>query len=239
MLGFAAIGLYLFYFVYRYNMLFVYNINVDTKGLVYPRALQHLFVGLYIAELCLIGLFAIKAGEIGALISLILMILLLVFTAVYHISLNAALTPLLNYLPKSLVAEERHLLEIENGASNGAGAKELDPAPHKKPNFLTKFLKPHIYSDYQTLRRLVPREFADIAYDESVARDAYFHPAVTSRTPLLWIPRDPMGVSRQEVQETGKVIPITDEGAHLDEKNKIVWDIEGARPPIYEEKIYY
>lgn len=49
-LGFAAIGLLLFYFAYRYNLLFVSNAVIDTKGLVYPRALQHLFVGLYVAE---------------------------------------------------------------------------------------------------------------------------------------------------------------------------------------------
>jgi calcium permeable stress-gated cation channel len=36
-LGFAAVGLYFFYFAYRYNMLFVSNANVDTKGRIYPR----------------------------------------------------------------------------------------------------------------------------------------------------------------------------------------------------------
>ncbi len=39
-LGFAAIGLYLFYFAYRYNLLYVSNADIDTKGMIYPRALQ-------------------------------------------------------------------------------------------------------------------------------------------------------------------------------------------------------
>ena len=43
-------------------MLFVYNADIDTKGAVYPRALQQVFVGLYIAEACLIGLFALASG---------------------------------------------------------------------------------------------------------------------------------------------------------------------------------
>ncbi|TKA69562.1 hypothetical protein B0A49_06414 [Cryomyces minteri] len=260
-LAFAAIGLWFFYFAYRYNLLFVSNANIDTKGLVYPRALQQLFVGLYVAELCLIGLFAIKAGTPGAIGPLILMIILLVFTALYHISLNAAIDPLMKYLPKSLDAEERRLLDIENGGetgtlvddesgyrkehlgvqnarTHGADAEGLGPAPHKKPNFLTKFLRPDVYTDYATMRRLVPKDVV-VQYEPEIERDAYFNPAIKSRTPLLWIPRDAAGVSRQEVNDTSKVIPITDEGAFFDEKNRITWDAEGGRPPIWEPKVYY
>lgn len=246
-LFFAGVGLWLFWFAYRYNILFVYDINIDTKGLVYPRALQQLFVGLYIAEICLIGLFAIKAGNHGALGPLILMILLLVFTALYNVALNSALTPLLNYLPKSLEAEEQSLLGIENGvasddqppdgepstekqvaAATATPSKTLPPAPHKKPSVITKFLRPDLYTDYATMRRLVPRDFANIEYEPEVERDAYYPPAVRTKPMLLWIPRDPAGVSAQEVADTSKVIPITDEGCYLDEKNNMVWDEESA-----------
>ena len=166
------------------------------------------------------------------------------------------------YLPKSLQAEEESLLALEDGNTNGDSVTDkkglqatasdkltgdsidtngqgLPPAPHKKPNFITKFLSPHVYTDYQTLRRLVPRGFAEIAYPAEVERDAYYHPAISSPTPLLWIPRDEMGVSRQECRHSSKVIPMTDEGASFDEKGKMVWDHESGRPPIYEEKIYY
>ncbi|KAK4494736.1 hypothetical protein PRZ48_014092 [Zasmidium cellare] len=252
-LGFATIGLALFYFAYRYNLLFVSNAVIDTKGLVYPRALQHLFVGLYVAEVCLIGLFAIATGtSVGALGPLILMIIFLVFTALYQISLNSAMGPLLTYLPKSLDAEEQRLLNADSGvpeeghytegsakeAHTTNGTHELGPAPHKKPNFFVKWLRPDIYTDYETMRRLVPKDIA-IRYTQQAEDTAFFNPAITSETPLLWIPRDPMGISRQEVHDTSKVIPITDDGAYLDEKNKICWDAEGGRPPIYEEKIYY
>ena len=260
-LAFAAIGLSLFYLAYRYNILYVYNSNIDTKGVIYPRALQHLFVGLYIAELCIIGLFAIKAGD-GALGPLILMIAFLIFTALYNIALNSAIKPLIDYLPKSLAAEEQRLLardrngdipddqlkHSESTEKHAAGpshqtsgtTNSLGPAPHKKPNMITKFLKPHIYQDYATMRRLVPHQFAEIVYDPKTERDAYYPPGVTSEVPLLWVPRDPAGVSTQEVRHSSKVIPITDEGAHLDEKNKIVWDTENpANAPIAQEKIYW
>lgn len=256
-LGFAAIGLYLIYLAYRYNLLFVFNAKIDTRGLVYPRALQQTTTGAYLGILCLIGLFAISTA-IGPLI---LMIAYLIFIALFHISMNSAIEPLLTSLPKSLQVEEDSLLALEDGHPNGDHVKDtkgthvtatdrlgggsdtngkvLPEAPHKQPNFITKFLAPHKYTDYHTLRRLVPRGFAEIAYDPVVERDAFYHPAIASQTPVLWIPRDEMGVSRQECRHSSKVIPMTDESAFFDAKGKMTWDHESARPPIYEEKVYY
>lgn len=265
---FAAIGLYFFYFAFRYIMLFVYNSDIDTKGAIYPRALQQVFVGLYIAEVCLIGLFALASGgstqapangdsgpdvnvySRGALGPLILMIIMLIFTALYQFNLNSAIAPHLEALPKSIGAEDERLLAAEHGEGNGyhsgAESKEgvpenhaLDvPAPHKRPNFFVKWLRPDIYCDYATLRRIAPQ--ADpVEYTGQVEENAYYNPAITSELGILWIPRDPLGISREEVRDTGKVLPITDDGAHLDEKNNIVWgQDEDEQPPIYQ-KIHY
>ncbi|KAK2766798.1 hypothetical protein FQN54_006112 [Arachnomyces sp. PD_36] len=260
-LGFATIGLYLFYFAYRYNMLYVSNTNIDTKGLVYSRALQQTTTGCYLLIVCLIGLFAIgTASDNAALGPLVLMIIFGVFCVLYHMSLMQALDPLLNYLPKNLEAEEEALLASEGKHTNGdgvpsssgaaAGADGADPEKAvangagttqtgKKPNFLAKFFRPDVYTNYAAMRSLVPSDFAEISYDPEVARDAYFHPSITADLPLLWIPRDAAGVSRQEVHHSSKVIPISDEDANLDENNKIVWNEDKGQPPIYEDKIYY
>lgn len=246
-LGFATIGMGLFYLAYRYNILFVTDAQIDTKGLIYPRALQQLMTGIYIGEICLIGLFGIAASPAP----LILMIIFLVFTALFQITLNSALDPLLYNLPKSLEAEEESIRAAILEHATGSPAGELKEksgemvestnAPAKQPGFLTKFLKPHIYSDYATLRHLVPHDLldADNLYEEKVAGDAYFPPSVTAEVPLLWIPRDEAGISKQEVAHTAKIIPITDEGSTLDGSNKLVWDPEGARPPLWQPKIYY
>lgn len=257
-LGFATIGMYLIYLAYRYNLLFVFNCDIDTKGLVYPRALQQTTTGIYLSLICLIGLFGIKTA-IGPLV---LTVVFLIFIALFHISLNSAVDPLLKYLPKSMEVEEESLLALEDGNPDSAhlanekgthvaaqqtitsnsetsNGRDLPAPPQKKPNFLTKWLFPHKYTDYHTLRRLVPRGFAEIVYDPITERDAYYHPAISSQTPVLWIPRDEMGVSRQECKHSSKIIPMTDEGAHFNEKNKLIWDQESGRPPIYEEKIYY
>lgn len=244
MLGFATIGLYLFYLAYRYNVLFVTDSAIDTKGLIYPRALQHLLTGIYLSEICMIGLFGV-AKAVGPLI---LMVIFLVFTVLFHLSMNSALDPLLYNLPKSLEAEEESLMaQIEEGATGASPNEKVDSngivpdAPHKKPNFIAKFFAPHIYTDYATLRRLVPHDLVDAnsLYTPEIEQGAYDPPSVTAKTPLLWIPKDEAGVSAQEVAHTSKVIPITDEGASLNEKNKLVWDAEGTRPPIWEDKTYY
>lgn len=254
-------------------MLYVYNIDVNTKGNIYPRALQQLFVGLYVAEVCLIGLFAMASGgptmapangqsgpEVntyprGALGPLILMIIFLIFTALYHLNFNSAIGPHLEALPKSIGAEEERLLAAEhgqvNGYHNGEAKKEgvQDsavangngdlPAPHKRPNFLTKWLRPDIYTDYETLRRIVPKS-EGLGYSDEIEENAYYNPSITSELGLIWIPRDPLGISKEEIRDTSKVVPITDEGAHLDENNKIVWGGEqDEQPPIYEEKVLY
>src|SRR6195952_1987565 len=130
-----------FYLAYRYNILFVTDSKIDTKGLIYPRALQQLLTGVYLGEICLIGLFGIAATP-GPLIC---MIAFLIFTILYHFSLNAALDPLLYSLPRSLEAEQEGLINaLESGTRNGSEdikektSGEVSAAPVKKPNMFSK-----------------------------------------------------------------------------------------------------
>jgi hypothetical protein len=262
--GLSAVGLFLFYFAYRYNILYVYSTGPDTKGKLYPRALQQLFVGLYIAEICIIGLLAvsIKKGPKGATAPFAFMIILLIITGLYHVSLNAAIAPLMDYLPKTLDAEERKAADIAAGQyrtenngvqeNNGVhqsegGGKEAEmakvtstlsaPPQHPKANMLTKFLKPHIYNDYATMRALMPFEVqAEEEIDPMIARDAYLAPSVWNELPRLIVPRDPAGISGIEVTNSGLVVAITDAGATLDEKNKIVLDEDKMSELYFKEK---
>ncbi|KAJ8119902.1 hypothetical protein ONZ43_g3251 [Nemania bipapillata] len=247
MLGFATIGISIFYLAWRYNIFFVTDTKVDTRGLIYPRALKQLFTGIYIAELSMVGLLATSVA-IGPLV---LMIIFLVFTALLHVTINSAIDPLLYNLPRTLAEEE--LSRIKDGGSVETGEKDVregetvtngsspSTGKGKKLGLFAKFFKPWEYCDYETMRKLVPTDGVDAynVYADEVERDAYYPPSVTSGTPLLWIPEDPLGISKQEVQDTSKVIPITDEGCTLTDKNKIEWDTETVRPPVWEEKIHY
>lgn len=49
----------MFYQLFKYLFLYVYQQPTvkDTGGLFYPKAIQHVFVGLYIQQICLAALF--------------------------------------------------------------------------------------------------------------------------------------------------------------------------------------
>ncbi|KYK61391.1 DUF221 domain-containing protein [Drechmeria coniospora] len=240
----STLAMALFYLAYRYNVLFVSATEVDTQGLIYPRALKQLFVGIYLAEICLVGLF----GASKAIGPAVLMAAFLVFTILFNLAMVKYLDPLLYGLPRSVQAQEMAIQAGADGLGRGPESNESstgnvsdEKGEPKKGNFIARFFKPWIHQDYATLRTMMPQEDAGLLhqYTDEVERTAYFPPSVSSKAPTLWIPRDAAGVSRQEVALTNKVIPISDEGATLDEKNNIVWDTEGARPPIWEEKVYY
>ncbi|ERT02550.1 uncharacterized protein SPSK_04914 [Sporothrix schenckii 1099-18] len=321
-LGWACLGMAFFYFAYRYNVLFVTDTQIDTRGLIYPRALKQLMTGVYLSEICMIGLF----GASVAPIQLALQVVFLVFTVLFHISLVSALDPLLYNMPQSLLAEEeaRRIGDVErvpaggvapvgvtgngpipaeiapagasgagvnvaqnrpaesntvvspastqggaeyekygdagapigvkganganvaNGANADVGAHGHTGAltgPPPKGNILLRFLKPWVFSNYESMRELVPDHANNVnfgnMYTPEVERNAYVPPSVGSEPPLLWIPEDPAGVSKQEIAHTQPYINITDAGVTLSEKGKIEWDQDNMQPPIYTERVLY
>ncbi|TVY87416.1 Uncharacterized protein LAWI1_G006273, partial [Lachnellula willkommii] len=122
-LGVATIGLFLVYSTYRWNLLYVYSSERDTRGLHYPRALKQTLAGVYLAEICMIGLFGVK----GAYGPLIMMFGLIIFTTLIHISLNDALGPLLYNLPRTVAAEET-LRKSGNSLFNAANLDDMHDA---------------------------------------------------------------------------------------------------------------
>ena len=99
---FAAITFSLLYFAHRYNMLYVTRFESDTGGVLYPRAINQTFTGLYVMELCMLGLFIIALDENGnhaCTPHSIVMVIAIIFTIGYQILLNWAFSPLFRYLP--------------------------------------------------------------------------------------------------------------------------------------------
>lgn len=103
----------LFWLVYRYNTLYVTKFRFDTGGLLFPKAINQLFTGLYVMELCLIGLFFLvrdadaNGNSIGTPCKgqAIIMIVVLILTILYQFLLNNAFGPLFRYLPITLEDE--------------------------------------------------------------------------------------------------------------------------------------
>ena len=248
-LGFATIGIFLYYLSYRYNLLFVIQTKVDTKGESYTRALQHLLTGVYLCELCLIGLFGLRKATGPSLLTVVLLII----TIIYHVTMNHHLSPLENYLPDDLQVEdeERPLLEAEEGSTG----QDRDNQPESRIEHIgkgrvpdqvlepiAKFLEPHIFASHQALKSWFQDPEEDPPeYSEEEVRTAYLNPALTSKTPKLWLVRDEIGISKHEIQENeATAIISTDEGASLNEENEIVWPMEDlTKVPIFKMPVRY
>lgn len=103
---FNIITFALFWITYRYNTLYVTVFRFDTGGLLFPKAINQLFTGLYVMELCLIGLFFLVRNPDGNGVPCqgqgIIMIIVFVFTIIYQYLLNQAFSPLFRYLPITL-----------------------------------------------------------------------------------------------------------------------------------------
>ncbi|KAL5119661.1 hypothetical protein ACEQ8H_002507 [Pleosporales sp. CAS-2024a] len=119
----------LFWFTYRYQMIYVSYAKAETNGLVYPKAINQLFTGLYFLELCLIGLFFLQ-GERECFPQAIIMIITVVFTVLYQLALNRAFGPLFTYLP--ITFEDEAVLRDEEFQRAQAGRWEKnDDAEHQ------------------------------------------------------------------------------------------------------------
>lgn len=92
---FAALGFFLLYFSYLYILLYIQKEAPDMRGACYPRALFQTIVGVYIGQICLLGLFAVGTGW-GPIV---LQVIALVVTVFVHLNLNKSFDHLMKYVP--------------------------------------------------------------------------------------------------------------------------------------------
>ncbi|CAK3845306.1 hypothetical protein DOTSEDRAFT_75304 [Lecanosticta acicola] len=242
-IGFAAIGVYFYYLSYRYNLLYVRQTKIDTKGEAYKRGLQQMPTGLYLAELALIGLFSVRKAAAQTT----LMVVLLVITATANFLLDRMLRPLELYLGVDKWAEEAPLLAAEDGIEN-ADDGDLHAASHGRrlglrrlpnpmPRRLSDLFDSIITSAREKARGWLAQPGVDMdpveLSEEDIAK-AYIAPAFTSKTPKVWLPRDKLGVSKQEIEENAAAgIQTTDESAEIDENGKLHWDHNFENVPVF------
>jgi hypothetical protein len=115
----------LFWFTYRYQMIYVSYAKAETNGLIFPRAVNQLFTGLYFLQLCLVGLFFLQ-GNRACVPHGIIMVVCLGFTILYQFALNRAFGPLFTYLPITFEDEAVQRDEEFQRAQAGRWTKEED-----------------------------------------------------------------------------------------------------------------
>ncbi|UPX17273.1 uncharacterized protein EKO05_0007639 [Ascochyta rabiei] len=115
----------LFWFTYRYQMIYVSYAKTETNGLIFPKAINQLFTGLYFLELCLVGLFFLQENR-ACVPHAIIMIVVLALTVLYQFVLNRAFGPLFTYLPITFEDEAVERDEEFQRAQAGRWTKEED-----------------------------------------------------------------------------------------------------------------
>lgn len=272
-LAFMALAYGCIYVAYLHNLLFVVGPS-EGRGIYYPRAIYQTFTGLYIAEVCLLGLFVV-AKAWGPLVLMAFLIALTIFA---QSILQKAFMPLVGNLPRDLLRETANRVtsfnpaslvtknvphekqgnttrneSISSGAVQVTSESNLESAetghnnPLKDLSFMTRYFKPHLYLDPITIQNeFLTKRFHEPAYDLTVEEESslFASPALTSENPLVWIPRDPYGLSEIEIQKlrNGEV-NVSDEGAWIavdssKNKSEIKWDTPEI-VPIWTKPIKY
>ncbi|KAF8862540.1 DUF221-domain-containing protein [Acephala macrosclerotiorum] len=293
---FALITFSLFWIANRYNMLYVSRFKLDTGGLLYPRAINQTFVGLYVMELCLLGLLLLvrnEKDEASCIPQAIIMLVCIVLTGGFQILLNWSFGPLLLHLPITFEDEavlrdeaferaQARRLGIEDDVEESVGPIQHDGSIELSKMNSSKFAKfkpsnvvkeagswatksgrairentfrrghdpndlpqKHRHRDLDRQKKIADAlyggyndDIEDLTPDERdvLVRHAFQHYALRARRPTVWIPRDDIGVSDDEIKRTreyaGNNIWISNVGAALDSKARVVY---GRNPPDFSE----
>ncbi|KAI6106921.1 hypothetical protein EDD16DRAFT_1899046 [Pisolithus croceorrhizus] len=189
--GLSVAAFFLFYLLYKYLFLYQYTQppQLDTGGLFFPRAIQHVFVGLYVQQVCLCALFFLAqnaSGKQAAVPEGALMVVLILLTAGYHIIINESYGPLISALPLSIA--DKTAADPDEPVPGDAHASTSADASNGKQWKATKgdaVPDPDREGEEQELDDYYFQKLADGAPDYGFA-----HPAVSRPQRVVWIPDD-------------------------------------------------
>lgn len=106
---------------------------------------------------------------------------------------------------------------------------EGDRSDLAKPNLVLRYLQPWKYLTYHDLKEYIPDSYWN--YDEKGNEGEYDCPDLKAECPMVWIPRDDMGLSKVQIEAFRGVVPISDENATFDARGRIVYS---GSPPKAE-----
>ncbi|KAG1445300.1 hypothetical protein G6F56_009963 [Rhizopus delemar] len=186
--------------------------NYETGGRAFPRAIRHIYIGLFVSQLTLVGLFAVRTDAMG---QMALMIVTMIGTAFALFYYDKAFKPLFKYLPVSLFDESPEGLKEQSGASTntdtaaaaagGAGGGGDDTASAS----LTKVASvPNTPREAFEARHYLLENLRDQEKDgaEETARslyesEFYMHPSTYAPKPTIWLPEDDFGLTQKEMTD--------------------------------------
>ncbi|KAL0570068.1 phosphate metabolism protein 7 [Marasmius crinis-equi] len=140
--GLACFTFFAFYEMYKFLFLYCYqqDVSTDTGGLFFPKAIQHVFVGLYVQQICLAALFFLAGGTTiimgGLTVALIFVTVsffvlrrvfnkrLTVVQIGFQLLIKNSYGPLIHALPLTLV--DKMYVEEEESTDDEHNAEPVD-----------------------------------------------------------------------------------------------------------------
>jgi len=239
--GLIFVTFLLFYMLYKYLFLWVMEqpMSSDTGGLFFPKAIHHIFIGLYVEQVCLAALFILARNERGkpsALAEGAFMIVLIVFTVIFHLMIYDSYGPLLSSLPLTFTDRVTKEFTLEPGAQRSmlsrifafflgseyedesldVRGKGFDTVPAPDSEEVAGSQIQYIASTEGSTD-----EGSDVTHREQDDH-GYAHPAASRPQRIVWIAKDSLGLSKGEIgalKERG--INASTAGAKMDEEGNV------------------
>ncbi|KAG2183385.1 hypothetical protein INT43_006391 [Umbelopsis isabellina] len=200
------------YFVYVHQFLYVYGREVESGGQCYPKAIRHIYTGLFLFQLTMIGILALQGGATG---QYIIMIICIVVTAFAMFIYDRTFKPMLKYLPSSLANPAVPYDLREDSTPEGAASDSVNTHPRQKDLERGPGYEKHD----QHVAHHIDHEDGD--NDEEHDEDTYKHPAFITAQPTVWLPQDDQGLAQRRISEMeSKNIKATTDGAQLPRNKK-------------------
>ncbi|KAF9067098.1 hypothetical protein BDP27DRAFT_1329517 [Rhodocollybia butyracea] len=247
--GLACATFFGFYMLYKYLFLWQYqqDLSADTGGLFFPKAVQHIFVGLYVQQICLAGLFFLAQNPTTkkqlAIPEGALMIVLIILTVFFHIIINNMYNPLEHALPLSMV-DKMYQEEEPSSVDRGEGSSRIRSDEHEMGHIEGKGVRGASVDDDQLKLRSdnSPSNEGRLDHEEitptpdrpapvAEAEYGFAHPAASRPQRTIWIANDRHGLAQEEKRAClDKGIDTSTENAEMNEKGKV--ELTGdAQPP--------
>ncbi|KAF9087899.1 hypothetical protein BGX23_007798 [Mortierella sp. AD031] len=231
-LPFMVIYFGLFYLAFRYMFLYVYRQPFDSGGLVFPRIVDQMYVGMIIFEIVMMGLFVLQkaAGQAAIMFAVLLASIVAIV-----ISRNKVFKSLVKYLPVEAFEESgllhhphTHRQAVTTGAGVGVDAG-VDPS-EKEQIEAEEAEASAAVANYHGLGST--DEPSTIAFNPApnekglVDSMAFMNPGLRTQQQPIWLPKDHSGFTDMEIAELNGVgLPNTTNSATMDYKGKVAVEV--------------
>ncbi|KAF7316312.1 Protein kinase domain-containing protein [Mycena indigotica] len=223
--GLACFTFFAFFQLYKYLFLWQFEQprSGDTGGLFFPKAMTHIFVGLYIEQICLAGLFFLARDDQDKASSIpqgALMVALIIITVLYQNLISSSYGPLQAALPLSLADKT---FTAQPTSRNSTNSHEMT-----EPKQSAEAASPVHGDEEQEALTARQKAAAKLKSDDEYG---FAHPAASRPQRVIWLPRDQLGLAEEEerVNEAAGV-KASLKDAEMNEKGKV--DISGPPPDL-------